>query len=135
MISEEKMIQGMKKSLKKRKSIVILASIVIIFQTTLIIWLFHQLNKNINEIITEELQISIVDQQPTLYTRTFHASSIFTMLMFQGSVLGIIIGVIITRFFIHRPRTQLIVSIWDRLDKLEQQVQSEPKNDNIKDTD
>jgi len=134
MISEEKMIQGMKKRLKKRKSIIILFSIAIIFQTTVIIWFFHQFNKNINEIITEELQISIVDQQPTLYMRTLHTSNTFTMIMFPGAILGFLIGGIIV-FLFKQPQSRLIVSMWERLEKLEQQIQYERKNDSIRDTD
>jgi len=134
MITEQKMIQQMKKGLKKRKSIIILICLGIIFQTTIIVWLFFHFKNNITEIITEELQISIVNQQPTLYMRTFHASFTFTMIIGLSIGLGYLIGGLII-FFLKQPQSQIVVSMWERLDKLEQQIQSEHKNDNIKDTD
>ncbi|MCP4712431.1 MAG: hypothetical protein GY869_27730 [Planctomycetes bacterium] len=131
MISDEKIIQNIKKYQKNRKTTYLLSTIPVLLTLAIVlafvIFLFNNLNKNTQEIITEELNISIIKQQETLYYKTLLTANIYTSFIFWCGLFGLLLGGLIAgslSYLFSRSKNHLIVSMWEKIKNLEQQIQS-----------
>ena len=130
MISEEKMILKMK---KRNPYIIVTLSILLIFLITIGFWTSYQVYKDTQRLIRagETQNQSAGISQPNLYLLTLQTSKKHTTGMFIGGIAGLIIGCLIMALT-KNPLFILIVSMWGRIEKLEQKIQSDHESDSCR---
>ena len=131
MISEEKMIEKM----KKRKTQIVFLCIIIVFLCAVMVTLGIFIEKGLDRIEDNDYWAeAVVNTQnvPEAWAQLFSScamwafttSAIFIQVMVMACVLGFVIAILIGELNGSRSR-RLIVSMWERIERLEKGVQEQ----------